>query len=461
MTPSSTRYHEIRRVLIITLIANILVAAAKLIVGLMTGTLAMVADAFHSTLDASSNVIGLASSAIAARPPDEDHPYGHRRFETLASMAIGGMLLLTAWEITRNSIESLMHGSNPEVGFINFAAMILTILINIGVTFYEGREARRLNSEFLQADAEHTRSDVLVSISVLGSLVAVWLGFHWVDAVAALIVVAIIVYAGWHILQRSAGILVDHAALDPVKVRGIAEAVAGVVSISRIRSRGPADDIHLDLDVQVSAATTTGQADSIVREMRARLRSEISGLSDIQVHFLPMRDAPPDYAQIARAEADALGLGVHEVIATTIDGSLALEMHIEVEPEQSIGQAHRLVSEFEERLLKATPDLQKVVTHIEPAHTGEDHPSNSNLAHQLAHDAAMIARRLFPDNNWHDVGIRAEADGGYALSMHCYVPAETPLEEAHRLAEVTETRIRAELPALHRVTIHTEPPDSR
>lgn len=239
---------------------------------------------------------------------------------------------------------------------------------------------------------------------------------------------------------------------------GVVQQVAGVQRVSRVRSRGPTDEVHLDIDVQVAAPTTAEHSAAIAEEIRAALRAQFSGLSDIQVYFLPARSGPPDYALIARAEADALGLGVHEVTPSNGADGLTVEMHVEVSPEQTVGEAHALVTRLEERLRRVLPDLGRIVTHIEPRPLFETPPLPSEGVHGLARAALEIARRLYPDNYWHDLDIRPEADGGYALSMHCYVQPDMPLEEAHRLAEKVETQVKAALPALHRVTIHTEPP---
>jgi cation diffusion facilitator family transporter len=453
------RARNIQRVLLITLAANIVVAFAKLIVGLATGVLAMVADGFHSLLDGLSNIVGLVGNYLAARPADADHPYGHRRFETLASLMIGGMLLVTAWEIVKEAIVQLFAGVRPHIGAINFAIMIGTLLVNIGVTFYERRQAARLKSEFLMADSEHTRSDVLVSLSVLVSMILVGLGIVWADAVAALVVVLLIGRAAWRILRSSANILVDAAALDPAAISQVVGRVPGIHRVQQVRSRGPGDEIHVDLDVEVAGPTTAAHGESIAREIRTRLRDRFEGLTDIQVHFAPARQSAVDYALIARAEADALGLSVHEVTATHNQHGLTLEMHIEVSPEQSVEEAHRIVTQFEERLRSAIPSVGRIVTHIEPAHPPDDVGQDDGRAHVLAHQALSIARKLYPANHWHDLDIRAESDGGYAISMHCLVPGDMPLHDAHQLAETVETRVRAAMPAVHRVTIHTEPPD--
>lgn len=459
MAAEVTRYSEIRRVLIITLIANVLVAAAKLSIGLLTRSLAMVADGFHSLLDGTSNIIGLISNALAARPADEDHPYGHRRFETLASMAIGGLLVLTAWEIIKSSVARFMEGGQPEIGPANFLAMAATIIVNAATAAYQRRAGKQLSSELLIADAENTQSDVFVSLAVLASLIPMLLGWAWIDALTALVIVVLIGRGAWRILRRSAGILVDQAALDSQEVRMVIHPIAGIQDVARVRSRGPSDDIHLDLDVNVAGPTTAEHAAAIASEIRRRLRSHFTGLTDIQVHFLPAQISPPDYALLARAEADALGLGVHEVIAAMTGDHFVLELHVEVPADQTVGRAHEQVSQLEARLQQAIPHLERIVTHIEPAYTPESVPYPTEGAHALARRALNMAQALYPQNTWHDLDIRAEADGGFALSMHCHVRAEMPLEEAHQLAEVVEAQLRAKLPALHRITIHTEPED--
>lgn len=458
---TSSRRSDIQRVLIITLVANLTVAAAKITIGLMSGSLAMVADGVHSSLDSTSNVIGLIGNVLAGRPPDEGHPYGHRRFETLASMMIGGILLLTGWELIKSSIDRLGTHEAPEIGTLNFIVMAVTLAINFGVMTYETREGKRLNSEFLIADAAHTRSDILVSLTVVTSLIAVQFGLTWVDPIAAMVVVLLIAVVAWRIVSSAAAILVDRAALDASDVTGIVEGVAGVQGVSRVRSRGPTDEIHLDLDIQVAGPTTAEHTDAIAGEVRRQLRDHFTGLEEVQVNFVPMRDASPATALIVRAHADALGLAAHEIISipTSEGDTLALEMHVEVQPDQSVGQAHTLVTELEQRIKQAIPTLTRIVTHIEPAEVVTDVPSPNGTANRLVYAALQIAERMYPAYRWHDLEIRLESDGGYALSMHCHVSANMPLEEAHLMAEAVETQVRAELPELHRVTIHTEPPD--
>src|SRR5512145_293671 len=158
---ATNTYNQVRRVLVITLMLNIIVAVSKIIIGLVSGVLSITADGFHSTVDGSSNIVALVANRLASRPPDEDHPFGHQRFETIAALGIGGFLLVTAFEIVSGALERLQGGGDPpEITPLTFAVMIGTLLVNLFVTWYEAREGRRLSSVLLTADAAHTRTDV-------------------------------------------------------------------------------------------------------------------------------------------------------------------------------------------------------------------------------------------------------------------------------------------------------------
>ena len=180
---------------------NVLVAAAKLFVGLTTGALAVMADAVHSTFDASSNVIGLIGLWIAGRPPDRTHPYGHRKYETFATLIIGGLLLLASWEILKGAAQRAFAGATLDVSTASIVIAALTFPANLAIASYETRAGRRLNSELILADAVHTRTDLFVTVTVVVSLVAARLGAAWVDVVVAVAVVVFIVAAAVKIIR--------------------------------------------------------------------------------------------------------------------------------------------------------------------------------------------------------------------------------------------------------------------
>lgn len=462
--PTAPRMGSIQRVLAHILVANIAVAVAKIALGLLTGSLSVLADGFSSVLDGASNVVGIAATGIAARPPDADHPYGHRRFETMATLGIGIFLLLAAWEIAKSALDRLTNTSELlTITPISFAVLIGTFIVNLIVVRYERFKAEQLSSPLLKADAEHTGIDLWVTASVMIGLVATRFGVAWADSAVALIVVALIVRTGFGILSDSFGILVDRTPLAPSQVGQLTQAVEsvpGVDKITRLRSRGPADMIYTDVDVAVPYATTTEQAAAIADEIALRIKSTITGVEEVQVRFVPEHSTPPTTSQTVGALANALGLSVHEVAAVPSSNGRLLEMHVEVDPRLSLEEAHRKVTLLEDRVRDSVPALTDVITHIEPAAEDSGAVLQTRSASVLRDSALRIAKAVMPDADWHDATIRGVL-GGYAVSMHCALPGTVSVQEAHQIAEDVETRIRAEIPTIQRVTIHTEPSESR
>lgn len=444
----------LRRILVL----NLLVAFAKLGMGVMTGAIAMVADGIHSLIDGLSNVVAIIAQWIAARPPDAGHPYGHRRFEAIATFIIGGFLLLAAWEVLKSAVNRLSQGGQPEVIPASFAVLMGTLVINVFVVWYERRRGKALNSRILVADASHTFTDVLVSLSVLVSLLLVEAGFQRADALVALLIVLVIARMGWHIVADSVSVLVDAAPLPAEQLQQVVLHVPQVEQVSEVRSRGAGDDIRVDMEVQVAPEITADHAYAIKGAIQEAVIAQFPSVKEVQVTFTPYSEAKPDIALRARAAADALGLGVHEVTVIPTDGGMTLEMHVEVERGISLAQAHEKVTALEEKL-NAEPGVRGVITHIEPA-SGQGAPlSHSHSALRLRDDAVGTARALYPEADWHDGTIRFEL-GGYALTMHCHLPGSVSVEEAHQIAEQVETRIRADFSQIQRVTIHTEPLES-
>ncbi|HYN88474.1 MAG TPA: cation diffusion facilitator family transporter [Ardenticatenaceae bacterium] len=277
----------IQRVLIQVLALNLVVAAAKLALGATIGSLSMIADGFHSLADGTSNVVGLIGTRIAARPADPDHPYGHQKFETLAALLIGALVALTAWEILESAVDRLLHGGTPDATMLSFAVMAATMLTNVAVTTYETRQARKLKSEVLLADALQTRSDIFVSLGVIVSLAASRLGYPIFDVATALFITCVIAWSAYQILRHSADALLDAAAVDPEHVRRVVEQVPGVESSHKIRTRGGgAGGVYADLHIQVPATLRLDQAHIIGHLVEEALHDDL-GLTDVVVHVEP------------------------------------------------------------------------------------------------------------------------------------------------------------------------------
>ena len=288
---ASTRFQQIKRILWQILGINLLVAGAKVMVGLSIGSLSMVADGFHSILDASSNVLGLIGSTLAARPPDANHPYGHQKFETFATLGIGLLLLLAGWNVLKGVLARFMEGSIPEVTGGSFVILIITLMLNIWVARYERRQGQRLKSSLLLADAAHTKSDIFVSLSVLASLAAVKLGWLWVDAVVALLIIVVIGHTGWQIARDALQVLTDCAVVETTSVEQVALSVAGVQSCHKIRSRGTHQAPQVDLHIQVDGDLSLREAHQLGHLAQDQLKKEL-GLADVIVHVEPVEPTP-------------------------------------------------------------------------------------------------------------------------------------------------------------------------
>lgn len=284
----SERMHEIRRVLWIVLFLNLAVAVAKYWYGLATGSTSMQADGIHSVFDSMGNVVGLVGIALAARPADEGHPYGHAKFETYASLVIGLLLLLAAFEVGSSAVNKLLSGVyTAEVGPLSFVIMVATLMVNLGVTAYERRCAKRLRSEVLAADSSHTLSDALVSIGVIGGLAAVALGFPMADPLMALVVTVVILFTAYKVFKRALATLSDRARISGEDVRAIVLGVPGVHDAHQVRTRGTESEVYADLHVLVAPSMTVGAAHRLADEVEAAIQQHFPMVIETLVHIEP------------------------------------------------------------------------------------------------------------------------------------------------------------------------------
>jgi cation diffusion facilitator family transporter len=269
------------------------VAGAKLVFGYATGAVSIISDGFHSLTDSASNILGLVVVRLSQKPPDADHPYGHRKFETLAAAGIFVFLLFVVIEVVQGAFDRLKSGEAPQVTIKSFAVMIATLIINLVVVRYESAAGRRLQSELLLADAAHTRSDVWTSCAVLVSLSAVALGYPAFDAVGALLIAIFIARTGYSIGMATSGILADRVVLPEDAVRRVVMSVPEVVGCHHIRTRGSYDHTFLDLHVWFPSDTTLFEAHRLSHVVKDRLMEAFPQVADAIIHIEP---PPPDSA---------------------------------------------------------------------------------------------------------------------------------------------------------------------
>ena len=288
------RASVLTRVLARVLVLNIAVACAKLGFGYATGALSIISDGFHSLADGASNVMGIVAMRAARKPPDEDHPYGHRKYETLAAAGIFVFLLLVVIEVVQTALGRLRGSEPPEVTPASFAVMLVTLAVNLLVVRYESERGRALKSELLLADAAHTRSDVLTSCAVILSLAGVWLGYPMFDAVGGLVVAFFIAHTGLQIGREASGILSDRVVMNEDDIRKVVMAVPEVKGCHHIRTRGSADHTFLDLHVWFSGDTQLFEAHRLSHVVKDRLIDAYPHIRDAVIHIEP----PPHNAEV-------------------------------------------------------------------------------------------------------------------------------------------------------------------
>lgn len=279
----------VRRVLIGLFFANLAVVAAKVGVGLAARSLAVLGDALHSSVDALNNVLALVVVRVAAQAPDEDHPYGHEKFETLGALAIVGFLSVTCFELARDAVTRLLGGGAhlaPRVTGAQLLILVGGLGINALVAWYEHRRGEELQSELLVSDAAHTRSDVFITAGVIVGLLLGRRGWWWADPVLALMIAALIVRVAYRIIQRTVPILVDERALPRGEIQSVAEGVDGVRGAYDIRSRGGGQARYAELTIAVDPTTNVAAAHAIADEVEHRLKRDLR-LGAVTVHVEP------------------------------------------------------------------------------------------------------------------------------------------------------------------------------
>lgn len=286
----SNKRSAVQKVLIITLLLNLAVMVLKAVLGLSTGSLSLVADALHSVTDSASNVLGLFTNRFSSPQPDRDHPYGHQKFEAVGALGIAAFLGIACFEIFQGAIERVISGSYlvrisaPEVWL-----MLLVLGVNIFVAFYERHVGVRVGSSILIADAQHTMSDIWVTIAVIVSLLGVWGGYQWLDVILAFPVALLVFWSGWSVLKENLPWLVDEMAIAPEAIHAIALSVPGVINCHDIASRGLLGrQVFIEMHLIVNAEDVE-TAHNITEEVEARLEERFHPVR-VLIHI-----EPPNY----------------------------------------------------------------------------------------------------------------------------------------------------------------------
>jgi cation diffusion facilitator family transporter len=280
-------YAQIKRILIAILGLNWAVALAKIIYGLYTHCNSMAADGFHSLSDGTSNIIGLIGIHIASKPRDINHPYGHKKYETLFTLVIAGLLLTISMNLISKGISRFFDPVTPKIDIISFLVMLLTLAVNLAVMNYEYNKGKLLQSDILISDSLHTKADIFISLSVIITLIAIKLGYPILDPIVTVVIALFIIFTAFKIIKDSAHVLCDTVVADTQRISDVVLGIKGVRACHKIRTRGRPDDINLDLHVQVSPDMHIDKAHELSYAIEETIKREIPQITDVVVHMEP------------------------------------------------------------------------------------------------------------------------------------------------------------------------------
>ncbi len=282
------RTNQIRKILWTVLLLNLFVALAKYFYGEMSGSTSMQADGIHSVFDSAGNIVGIIGITLASKPADYDHPYGHFKFETYSSLAIGVLLLVAAFEVGSEAITSLVNQQyGATVTPMSFIVMIGTLAINISLSTYERRQGKKLKSEILLADSRHTLSDALVSIGVIIGLIFVQLGFPMADAIMALVVTVAILATAIDVFKSGFQTLSDKIRIPSESIKEIVASIPGVKKPHMIRSRGTKGEVYVDLHVLVDPEMTVRESHKLSDEIEIKITKNFPETKDVLIQIEP------------------------------------------------------------------------------------------------------------------------------------------------------------------------------
>jgi cation diffusion facilitator family transporter len=448
--------------------AAVLLTGLKLIVGLLTGSLGILAEATHSGLDLVAALVTFFAVRISDQPPDERHQYGHGKVENLSALVETLLLLITCAWIIYEAIQRLFFKSvEVEANFWAFGVMAVSIAVDISRSRVLYRAARKHNSQALEADALHFSTDIWSSAVVIGGLILVWLsqrlgpGWSWLakaDAVAALGVALIVVYVSTQLGKRTVAALLDTAPPGLAgRITFEANQVPGVHSVGPVRVREAGPSTFVDLTVDVDRSASLEEAHQIATAVDDRV-SALVHRGDVVVHVDPVRQSEESLAQTVGTIAARLGMRTHNVHAHEVRGRYLVDLHVEVPADLTLGQAHDQVNHLELAVRDELPHVRDIHSHIEPVSETAVPVAALDIQEEeeLRANIAAAAREVSGLRGWDRLQIRSGPDG-YDVAFHCLADPDLPVTEAHRLADEVEKQLRTRIPGVSQVLVHVEP----
>jgi cation diffusion facilitator family transporter len=431
----------------------------KLIAGLLSGSLGLVAEAVHSGTDLVAALLTFLALRVAIRPADRDHPYGHGKAEHLAALGEGAFLVLASAFIGVQALSRLLSDTTHEVdaNIWTFGVLAIVLVVDLTRTIVSHRASVRHGSPALASNALHFASDMVGTVAVFIGLIFTSAGTPEADAVAALVVAVLVVLAAVRLMRRNVDVLMD---ATPEEAQAAARAAIAdaepEIELRRLRVRAAAGRNFVEATVAVPGDAALGEGHAVADSIEEAVRGALPG-SDVVVHVEPAASAGDLRERASAAALTVRGVReVHNVRTTDVDGATELSLHLKLPHDLDLGAAHDIACAVEAAIHEAVPELIDVHTHIEPLSTGAEgaEPQRREVAQEEAAVRAIVAD--LTGRPVEALRFRAGA-GGLVVLLTVRLGGEQTLDQAHDVASELERRIRARAPTIDEVIVHTEP----
>ncbi len=449
------------RVAAISIFASTGMAAAKFVVGIAIGSLALISEALHSSVDVVATVITWLVVRVSDRPADHEHHYGHGKFESLSALGVIAMLYVLAGGILVESYSRLREGAPPPtISAIPFIVLLIDIAVNFWRARALHRTARNTKSQALAADALHFASDVLGSVAVMIGLGLSGLGYAWGDAVAAIGVAVVIALLGLRLARSTVETLLDRAP-EGASEKAIAaiRAVPGVVDVERLRMRMVGSTHFIDAIVQVPRTYPIDRVEEIKRKAQAAV-SKVLDDADLTFTAVPVARNNESIRERIMVIARNSGLAIHHVTVHDLGGKLTVSIDLEVDADMALNQAHDIAQELERNIRDEFGEDVEVDTHIEPLEP--ELPLGADAAPDRVDAIKTALSRFAADGAIHDIhSVRVRnTDAGEIVNFHCRAAPSMSVIKVHENVDAIERALRRAFPTVKRVISHAEPPDA-
>ena len=452
-------HREKTRVAAISVFASAGMAAAKLVVGIIIGSLALISEALHSSVDVVATVITWMVVRVSDLPADNEHHYGHGKFESVSALGVIAMLYVLAGGILVESYSRLREGTPPPtVSAIPFAVLLLDIVINLSRAWALHRTARETGSQALAADALHFASDVLGSIAVIIGLALAGLGFWWGDSAAAIVVAIMIAALGLRMARATVETLLDRAPEGvSERTKSAIRSVPGVVDVERLRVRMVGATHFIDAIVKVPRTYPIDRVDEIKQKAQAAVAA---ALGDADLTFTAMPVALDDESVRERIMVIARNssLAVHHVTVHDLGGKLIVSIDLEVDGDMALTAAHDIAHGLERDIRDAFGSGVEIDTHIEPLEP--ELPFGVDAPQERIETIKAALSRFAADTAIHDIhNVRVrDTDAGEIVNFHCRAAPSMSVIKVHQNVDAIERALRRAFPTVKRVISHAEPP---